>query len=247
MAETEDINPHILVWARETAGLSLDEAAVKLGLTSSSRGTAVEKLAALEAGAKLPTVQQLQKAAAVYRRPLVTFFLDTPPVRADRGEDFRTAPGSVAPRDNGILDTLVRDLRARQQLLRSLLEDEDDARPLPFVAASRIVDGARPVAAAIRAELQVSEDEQRSAKGPEALFNRLRAACERLRIYVLLLGDVGSHHSDIGEDVFRGIALADNVTPFIIVNDNDATTARSFTLMHELAHIWIGASGVSGT
>ncbi len=46
--------------------------------------------------------------------------------------------------------------------------------------------------------------------------------------------------------VFRGFALADDVAPFLVVNDNDATTARSFTLIHELAHLWIGASGVSG-
>jgi hypothetical protein len=40
MVETEQINPPILVWARETAGLSLEAAAEKLGLTSSSRSTA---------------------------------------------------------------------------------------------------------------------------------------------------------------------------------------------------------------
>jgi Zn-dependent peptidase ImmA (M78 family) len=246
MTETEDINHTILAWARETAGFSLEEAADKLGLTSSSRGTGSEKLAALEAGVKAPTVQQLERAAAVYRRPVITFYLDTPPARGDRGEDFRTAPGSVTPRDNGILDALLRDLRARQQLLRAMLEDEDEARPLRFVGAARVEDGPARVAATIRAALQVSEAEQRGATGPEALFNLLRAACEQQGVYVLLLGDVGSHHSDIGEDVFRGIALADDVTPFIVVNDNDAKPARSFTLMHELAHIWIGASGVSG-
>ena len=63
---------------------------------------------------------------------------------------------------------------------------------------------------------------------------------------MLLLGDLGSYHSDIGEEVFRGFALADDIAPFVVINDNDATTARSFTLIHELAHIWLGASGVSG-
>jgi hypothetical protein len=52
--------------------------------------------------------------------------------------------------------------------------------------------------------------------------------------------------SDIGEDVFRGFALADNVAPFVVINDNDAIAARPFTLMHELVHIWLGESGVSG-
>ena len=56
----------------------------------------------------------------------------------------------------------------------------------------------------------------------------------------------GRTHSDIGEDVFRGFALADGLVPFVVINDNDAEAARPFTLIHELAHIWIGASGVSG-
>jgi Zn-dependent peptidase ImmA (M78 family)/transcriptional regulator with XRE-family HTH domain len=246
MTEIQQINPRILVWARETAGLSLEEAAEKLGLTSSSRSTAPEKLAALEAGDRQPTGQQLQRASAVYRRPLIAFYLAEPPGRGERGEDFRTTPGAASPHDNGILDALLRDLKARQQLLRSMLDDEDEAHALPFVGAARVDHGAVRVAAAVRAALGVSEDEQRGAKGSPALFSLLRTAVEKLGVFVLLLGDVGSHHSDIGEDVFRGIALADDVAPFIVVNDNDAQPARSFTLLHELAHIWIGASGVSG-
>ena len=98
----------------------------------------------------------------------------------------------------------------------------------------------------IRKTLGVTTADQRKARDPAALFNLLRAAAERAGIFVLLLGDLGSHHSDISEETFRGFALADDVAPFVVINDNDATPARSFTLMHELAHIWIGATGVSG-
>ena len=133
MAESEQINPRILVWARETAGLSLEEAAEKLGLGTSSRSTAAEKLTALEAGARAPTPQQLMRAAAVYRRPLIAFYLAEPPSRGERGEDFRTTASSVSQRENAILDALLRDLRARQLLLRTMLEDEEEARPLPLL------------------------------------------------------------------------------------------------------------------
>jgi Zn-dependent peptidase ImmA (M78 family) len=102
------------------------------------------------------------------------------------------------------------------------------------------------VADRIRARLGVSAADQRRAKDAANLFNLLRTAAERAGIFVLLLGDLGSHHSDIDEEVFRGFALADNVAPFVVINDKDAAPARSFTLLHELAHIWIGASGVSG-
>lgn len=44
---------------------------------------------------------------------------------------------------------------------------------------------------------------------------------------------------------FRGLALADRHAPFVVVNDQDARTAWSFTLLHEACHIWLGESGVS--
>jgi hypothetical protein len=44
MAQVVQINPGILSWARETAGLSLEEAADKLGLKSTGTASAAEKL-----------------------------------------------------------------------------------------------------------------------------------------------------------------------------------------------------------
>lgn len=240
------INPRMMSWARETAGLSLEDAAVKLGLTSTARVTAVEKLRQVESGERPVSQGTLAKASAVYRRPLVTFYLPQPPARGERGEDFRTVVGAQSPREDAMLDALIRDVRARQQLLREALLEDEDTQPLEFVAACRTGDGPKKVASQIRATLRVTSAEQKKARDPAALFSFLRTAAERVGIYVLLVRDLGSHHSAIGEDVFRGFALADDVAPFVVINDNDATPARSFTLMHELAHIWIGATGVSG-
>jgi len=246
MADTEQINPQVLIWARETAGLSVEEAAEKLGMKDTSRATAAEKLLQYETGQRAPGQTTLQKAASVYRRPLIAFYMAQPPKRGDRGEDFRTHSGSVSARDNGTLDALLRDVKARQQMLRQVLEDEEEARKLPFVGSTSIARGSKEVAASLRVVLEVSEEQQRQNRGPTGLFGLLRSAAERIGVFVLLLGDVGSHHSDIGEDVFRGFALVDDVAPFVVVNDNDAIAARSFTLIHELAHIWLGVSGVSG-
>ena len=246
MATGVQINPRILAWARETAGLSPEESAAKLGLKTTAKATGAEKLLEAERGERPVGRGVLQKAAAAYQRPLITFYLPEPPARGERGQDFRAVSGARSPRDDAMLDALVRDVRARQQLVREVLLDDEDARPLPFVGTFQMGGGAGMVAGSIRSALGVSAEEQRSAKDASALFGLLRAATERAGIFVLLLGDLGSHHSDIGEEVFRGFALADQVAPFVVINDNDAVTARSFSLVHELAHIWIGASGVSG-
>ncbi|MEO9188407.1 MAG: ImmA/IrrE family metallo-endopeptidase [Acetobacteraceae bacterium] len=246
MAIVEHINPRILAWARETAGLTVEEAAARLGLKDTARATAAEKLLQAEDGTRAVSRSLLQKAVAVYRRPLVAFYLPQPPARGERGEDFRTAPGAVSPRDNAMLDALLRDVRARQEMLRELLVDDEYARPLAFVGSCSISQGAASVAAGIRETLSVTVAEQRQARDAAALFVLLRRAAERAGIYVLLLGDLGTHHSDVSEDVFRGFALADDIAPFVVINDNDAAPGRAFTLLHELAHIWIGATGVSG-
>ena len=245
MAETEHINPELLRWARETAGFTVAEAAEKLGLNDSAKMSAGEKLQALEDGKRALASTTLRKIAALYRRPLIAFYLSAPPPRGDRGEDFRSSTTASA-RENGTLDALLRDIRARQQMVRQVLEDTDEAERRAFVGSARITDGPSKVAASIRATLGITEDQQRHSKDARALFMLLRDASERVGVYVLLRGDAGSYHSDIGEGVFRGFALADELAPFVVINDNDAVAARSFTLLHELAHVWLGASGVSG-
>ena len=64
------VNPAIMVWARETAGLTQEEAARKLGFRDSSKSSAVEKLALIERGQKEPSRPKLLTMAGQYRRPL---------------------------------------------------------------------------------------------------------------------------------------------------------------------------------
>jgi len=43
----------------------------------------------------------------------------------------------------------------------------------------------------------------------------------------------------------RGIAFADPWAPVVLLNSKDSLGARVFTLAHELAHLWIGTTGIS--
>src|SRR5258708_5105588 len=110
------IQPKILTWARETAALSLDKAAHDLGLNPARGRTGEERIAASEAGAEEPSRPLLLKMAKMYRRPLLAFYLAEPPPTGDRGQDFRTLPGPE--RYHPDVDALVRDIKARQGLIR---------------------------------------------------------------------------------------------------------------------------------
>ena len=89
------VNPAIMIWARETAGLTQQEAASQLGFQNSPRSSAVEKLSQIEQGQKEPSRPQLVRMAGQYRRPLLTFYLSKPPQTGKRGVDFRTLPQRI--------------------------------------------------------------------------------------------------------------------------------------------------------
>lgn len=243
------INPEVLSWARQSAGLTVEEAADKLNLSSSAKSTAADKLAAMEAGEKQPTRIQLSAFANVYKRPLLTFYLSEPQKRGQRGQDFRQTPDARGQRENAMLDALLRNVKARQEMVRDILVDEDDFTAPDFVGSASADDDVKAVAQRMADRIGFDHtDLSLRAGSPSDLFSRLRKAAEATGVFVLVLvlGDLGSHHTAIRASVFRGFAIADEVAPFVVINAKDARPARGFTLIHELAHIWLGQTGVSG-
>lgn len=244
------VNPEVLKWARETAGLSLQDAADKVGIKDARGATGPERLQALESGVGHPTRPQLLRMAQHYRRPLLALYLPIPPRQAERGEDFRTLPTEFARRDEALVDCLVREVHARQEMIRSLLEAEDEAVALNFVGSYGMEQGATGLAAAISEALGFNIHHFRrgirNSSGVTRGFSYLRDLVEQSGVFVLLIGSLGSHHSALDVELFRGLAMADPVAPLIVINDQDSDAAWSFTLLHELAHIWIGRTGVSG-
>lgn len=239
------VNPALLTWARETAGLSLEEAAHEIDLNDTKEGTGAERLAAIERGESEPSYNLLNRMSAKYRRSLIVFYLDKPPPLADRGEDFRTVPGAAPPALNATLDALIRDVRMRHATVRSLLEDEEAPR-LAYVGSARIDTPIAKTAASIATTISFDLAAYRGRRTRPGGFRYLRQQIEAAGTFVLLIGNLGSHQTSIPSDVFRGFAIADPIAPFIIVNDQDAQVAWSFTALHELAHIWLGTTGVSG-
>ncbi|WP_446830561.1 ImmA/IrrE family metallo-endopeptidase [Candidatus Foliamicus sp.] len=240
------VNPAILRWARETAGLEPEEAAKKIALGRTKASTPAERLQQLETGETAPTRALLVRMAKQYRRPLLTFYLSNVPQKGDRGNDYRTLPSGYDPRDDALLDALIRSVGARQSLLRAALEDEEEGNELAFIGSKTTNNGVQAVVESIRQALPITLEEFRKAQGGAGeAFRELRKAVESIGVYVVLAGNLGSYHTAIELRTFRGFALSDPVAPFVVINDQDAQTAWSFTLLHELAHLWLGQTGVS--
>ena len=217
-----------------------------LGLKEAFGRTGAERLTALEAGQENPTRTQIMDLAKAYRRPLLTFYMSKPPVDSDRGEDFRTFSDSQPQDMEGLLDALLRDVRARHLVVQDVVADDEEAVQVSFVGSVSSKSGAVAVLKVLRRLIPITVTELRRERLPEAMFARLRKAVEALGVFVLQVGDLGNHVTTIDTSVFRGYAIADKVAPFIVINDKDTKTAWSFTLLHEMAHLILGASGISG-
>jgi Zn-dependent peptidase ImmA (M78 family) len=242
----EDItlNPEIFRWARETAGLTLEAGAEAIGLNSAYGQTAAERLGDLEAGRQDPSRSVLLRMSKAYRRSLLVFYLNAPPPKGDRGQDFRSAPGIQTRPYSPELDALLRDIKRRQSIAKSLLEDME-AEKVPFVGSATTKTEASILARRMAQQISFSLFVFREQRNVEAAFSYLRSQIETSGVFVMLLGNLGSYHTNISTDVFRGFALADPAAPMVIINDQDARAAWSFTALHELTHLWLGATGIS--
>jgi Zn-dependent peptidase ImmA (M78 family)/transcriptional regulator with XRE-family HTH domain len=233
------VSTKVLVWARESSGLSQDEVAKKLGWKSP------ERLARIEAGELQPTRANLVKFAEVYRKPVLVFYLPEPPKEVRPVHDFRTL-SDVGTKSEIVLDTLVKDISARQELLRSALEEAEEVSPLRFVNSIRRTQNPADVAGRIAEIIRFTGDDYAKMPSVDDAFKQLRQAVEDVGVFVLLASNLGSHHTDIGPSVFRGFSFADPLVPIIVINPKDSRSAWAFTLIHELTHILIGQSALSG-
>lgn len=236
MSQAALINPSILTWSRERAGLTPEEVAKKLP-------TKPDRVLEWEAGDSKPTFRQAQHWANIAHVPFGFLFLKEPPAESLPLPDLRTL-GGVAPErpSPNLLDT-VKDVLRKQDWYLEYLQDQD-SDPLPFVGRFTTQTSVKEVVADIRRTLGV--DPEASRLNYDAYVRTLVEAAEAAGILVMRSGiALGNTHRKLDVAEFRGFAISNILAPIVFINSADADTARLFTLMHELAHIWIGSSGVS--
>jgi len=153
-----NINHIILSWARETAELSVTNAAHKLQIKDGKTASAKDKLLDYENGTVAPSRSMLLRMSRVYRRPILTFYLDKLPRIGDRGEDFRTLPDYFIGEENVYVDVLIRNIKARQNLVRETLIDEDEELKLEFIGRNTVDQGIQHITQTLREVLNLDLD-----------------------------------------------------------------------------------------
>lgn len=229
------INGKIIPWALRRTGASLESLA--------TTKVSLDRLKKWVSGDEYPSEGQAEDLADRLGIAYPMLYMATvPPDEPVKTPDLRTLDGRAVRKPSLGLLTMLDSTRARQNWYREELI-ELDKEPLPFVAKFSLHDPAHTIAADMRAEFK---SDSSSVRGYEELLKRLVVRAEELGILVMRSSIVGfATTRKLSVSEFRGFVLLDAFVPIIFVNDNDAKAAQVFTLAHELAHIWIGASGIS--
>jgi Zn-dependent peptidase ImmA (M78 family)/transcriptional regulator with XRE-family HTH domain len=228
------INPALLTWARETAGFTAAEAAKRLKIGE-------ERLAAWEdpANDDTPSIPQLRKLATLFKRPLAVFFLEEAPPRFAVMRDLRRLPGVGGRSYSPAVQLEIRAANERRELALELATDLEQEIPV-FTLTATTQEDPEAVGERIRTALGVTTDLQLHWRDNDgrAAFNAWRSRIENLGVLVFQTTRFPSEEAS-------GFAIAADTLPVIAVNRDDVLTRRTFSLVHELAHLMIRVSGVS--
>lgn len=228
------INPDILIWARQRSRLSQSALAKKLG-------TSAESVNKWEMGHKAPTIRQAQIFAAKTHIPLGYLYLNEPPEERLDLPDLRTV-NSIQPKaPSSELLELTALMNERVSWYADYLRDQG-LTSNTCVGRRTDKDDANQIVDDIRRTLDISKGDYRTDQ--DNYLRLLIKKIEQAGILVMKQATIHNYrHLSVSE--FRGFAISDPLAPLIFINFADVPCARLFTLIHELAHIWLGQSGIS--
>ncbi|MDD3536528.1 MAG: ImmA/IrrE family metallo-endopeptidase [Candidatus Cloacimonetes bacterium] len=227
------INPKILAWSIERAGIDL--AAVEKAFPQVNKWMKQEKY---------PSYRQLEDFAKKVRLPVGYFFLTNPPKYNLDIPFFRSLDdGEIAEPSPELIDS-VHLLQRRQNWLREYLI-ENNADKLDFIGSEKGNPDALQIAKRMRERFALDKAWASKSQSWDKAFRKLLMKCEDLGINIVINGVVGNNTSrKLRAEEFRGFVLVDEYAPFLFINNSDAKAAQIFTLAHELAHLWLGKSGI---
>jgi Zn-dependent peptidase ImmA (M78 family) len=223
------INPQLLVWAREEAGLDINDIAEKIK-------TKPARIRSWESGEEFPSISQLRKIAKFTGRHIAVFYLPQMPKKEKKINDFRVPPNMPIPKLSSNLLFEIRNVRQKREEaleLAKILEAEIS----PIRKSIKIDDDIEKTAIEIRKILGISDEIQFKWNERKIALIEWIAAIEKMDALVF-------QTSKISNEEMSGFTIRERLLPVIVLNSKDYESRRIFTLMHELAHILLNNGGI---
>ena len=233
----QNLAPDVLRWARERAGLAPERLAAKMKVKP-------ERVRDWESSGRI-SLAQADGMARHTRTPLGYLFLKAPPEEDLSIPDYRTFAGAVPARPTPDLLDTIHLMRRRQAWMRDELV-EAGADRLQFVGNFRKESSSDAVVAAMREALSMPAEWAATQPDWTSALRYLRDRADESGVLTVFNGIVGNNTSrKLDRSEFQGFALVDGYAPLVFVNAADFKAAQMFTLAHELAHLFVGAPGLS--
>ncbi|WP_298485134.1 ImmA/IrrE family metallo-endopeptidase [uncultured Maribacter sp.] len=226
----ENINADLINWAITRAGNELDEFYFNN-----------PAVAEWVAGTKKPTIKQLEDFTHKVHVPFGYMFLNQPPQEEIPIPFFRTGNSQREMVSLNVYHT-IQIIKERQNWLTNYLQ-ESEYPDLEFVGKYNVNSDYKEVVNDIRNTLNLTVNWASKLGTWEQALDHLTLQIEEIGIIVNFNGIVGNNtRRKIPVDECRGFVIVNNKSPFLFINSADAKAAQMFTLIHELAHIWLGES-----
>ncbi len=226
----------LLIWARKRARMEVEELVSRF-----------PRLPDWETGKTAPTLKQLEAFAKAVHAPVGYLFLSEPPEESVPIPDFRTFAGQSMMRPSpNLLDTIYT-CQERQIWYREFVRVARE-QERAFVGSAMVEMSAETVAAQMRETLGFELEARGECSTWSEALRLFIQQTEEAGILVMVSGVVASNNQrKLDPTEFRGFALSDSLAPLVFINGADSKAGQMFTLAHELAHLWLGASALSNT
>jgi len=229
LADKAFITPKVLKWARESARMPLETAASKVSVSP-------EKLTEWEEGINQPTIKQAETLAKAYKRPFALFFLPDIPRDFMPLQDFRRKNA----KELGTASVFIlREIRQKQAWIRDLYADNEE-KALSFVGRFTLKSDPETVADDMLKTLDIDPASYKTD-------NPIKEWIDKAETKGIFISRTSFIHTrlKLDSEELQGFTIADKLAPFVFINSDDWNAPQLFTLVHELAHIWIAESGIS--
>ncbi len=191
-------------------------------------------------GSKKPTFNQVKEVSKKSNIPLGYFFLNKPPKDSPKIIEYRTVDSRQmhSPTRN-LIDTIYEMEAVQDWMIRYRRNNGFDK--VQVVGSMRSNIEVQAVVDAIRTDLELDVNWYEQLANSVASFSYIRNLLEEHGIIVMQNGIVGKNtHRPLDPIEFKGFTITNPWAPLIFINSADTHNSKIFTLLHEIAHVWIG-------
>ena len=232
MAIAAQINPQILIWARERQGLRTADVARRSGF---------KKLDLWECGKDRPTMNQLRSLAHFYKRPSALFYMKEPPEDDTKIADFRSEKDkNEFPLSSETFAEIRTCVSKRDSALELAdLLDEPVTATLPKLSPYTDVD---KKAEELRTVLNVDIQDIKNLHDDKAVLHYWIKKLESQNILIFSSHTLNGWNPSFRE--IRGTSRYFREYPWILLNSQEHPRGQLFTMGHELAHLFLRSHAV---